>query len=150
MKRITKLLISLVTPLLLSSIVFANPIAVPICVEEPTLKNRLAWNVSPNGLLNVSFDLNGDGKPDYHTLRVILNHYESHKNLYKIRNENSENRVFSVNYSSVNYYYFTAKKPLFYAFDVDGDGNWDLIYKDILEDGVNGNEVIHESPSKMF
>ncbi len=150
MKRITKILILIVTSLLLSATVFAKPTAVPICVEEPTLDNRFGWNVSPNGLLTVSFDLNGDGKSDYHTLRVILRHYESHNNIYKIRDENLENLVFFVNRYPSNYYYFTGKKPMFYAFDVDGDGNWDMIYKDVLEDGVNGNEVFHGSPSKMF
>ena len=41
-------------------------------------------------------------------------------------------------------------QPLFYSFDVDEDGTWDIMYKDIPEDSVNGNEVFYESPSGMF
>jgi hypothetical protein len=41
-------------------------------------------------------------------------------------------------------------EPLFYAVDVNEDGLWDLIYKDVFEDGVNGDEVFYESPSGMF
>jgi len=41
-------------------------------------------------------------------------------------------------------------QPLFYSFDVDEDGTWDIMYKDISKDSVNGNEVFYESPSGMF
>ncbi len=150
MKRITKLLILASMTFLFSSTTFANSLTIPVCVKEPIMGKRLSWNVSPNGLLNVSFDLNGDGISDYHTVRVILRHYESGKSLHKIKNENSDNLIFFVKNTSSNYYYFTAKQPLFYAFDVDGDGFWDLTYKDVLEDGVNGNEIFHDSPSGMF
>ena len=39
--------------------------------------------------------------------------------------------------------------PLFYAIDVNEDGVWDILYKDVLRDGVNGNEEFYDSPSGM-
>lgn len=32
-------------------------------------------------------------------------------------------------------------QPLFYAQDANEDGNWEMVFKDIAEDGINGNEV---------
>ena len=40
--------------------------------------------------------------------------------------------------------------PLFYAIDVNEDGAWDILYRDVLRDGVNGNEEFYDSPSGMF
>lgn len=31
-------------------------------------------------------------------------------------------------------------QPLFYGTDVDEDGAWEIVFKDIQEDGINGNE----------
>jgi len=30
--------------------------------------------------------------------------------------------------------------PLFYARDANEDGSWEIVFKDISEDGINGNE----------
>jgi len=38
------------------------------------------------------------------------------------------------------YYYIASTSPLFYAIDVNEDGTWDAMYKDVSRDGVNGNE----------
>jgi hypothetical protein len=58
--------------------------------------------------------------------------------------------VLYVGAGPVRYYYIAAKYPLMYAADVNEDGVWDLIYKDVNEDGVNGNETFYDSPSEMF
>jgi len=41
-------------------------------------------------------------------------------------------------------------EPLFYAVDVNEDGKWDLIYQDVMQDGVNGNETFYDCPSGML
>ena len=56
----------------------------------------------------------------------------------------------NVNYGPANQIYMISQKALFYAFDFNEDGIWDLMYKDIEEDGVNGNETFYASPSSMF
>ncbi|NIQ00544.1 MAG: hypothetical protein GWM98_09230 [Nitrospinaceae bacterium] len=53
-------------------------------------------------------------------------------------------------YTADRYYYIVDPKPLFYAIDLNEDGVWDLIYKDVAADGVNGNEGFYASPSGMF
>ena len=48
------------------------------------------------------------------------------------------------------YYYIVSAGPLFYAINVNEDGAWDILYKDVLRDGVNGNEEFYDNPSGMF
>ena len=63
------------------------------------------------------------------------------------KKNNSGRLVFTVNYTESSYYYIAVKEPTLYALDVDQDGSWDVIYKDPMEDGVNGNESLHyQSP----
>ena len=58
--------------------------------------------------------------------------------------------MFFVNYQANRFVYIVSPKPLFYAIDRNEDGHWDLMYKDALEDGVNGNEQFYDSPSGMY
>ncbi len=122
----------------------------PTCVDEPQLATQLEWQISSNGLLEIRYDLNGDGIADFSTMRVVAFHYQSENSAARVHRENPERLVFFVNYGADSHYYLAVGMPMFYLFDVNQDGVSDLIYKDALEDGVNGNEVYYDSPSGMF
>ena len=44
-------------------------------------------------------------------------------------------------------FYVGQLYPLFYAYDFNEDGHFDLLFQDVFEDGVNGNERYYDSPS---
>ena len=87
---------------------------------------------------------------DFHTLRVVITSYFSKDPVADIALNYPENHIFFINYETSHYYYVAVQKPLFYALDIDEDGQWDLMYRDIEEDGVNGNEIFYDSPSGKF
>ncbi|NIS83764.1 MAG: hypothetical protein GWN88_00915 [Nitrospinaceae bacterium] len=122
----------------------------PLPLTEPELKTSCGWNLKSNGLLYINYDLNGNGKPDYYTVHFVLKAYLSSEPVKNIRDYYPGAPVFYVNYGPANQVYVISRKALFYVFDVDEDGIWDLMYKDIQEDGVNGNETYYGSPSNMF
>jgi len=117
---------------------------------DPPLKNKVSWNLESNGLLYVSFDLDHNGRADYHTVHFVLKTYLASEPLKQLSGFYNGTPVFYVNYGPANKIYVISSKALFYAFDVNEDGTWDLMYKDANEDGVNGNEIFYESPSNMF
>jgi len=117
---------------------------------EPTMAARYGWNVDPNGMLTVGYDLNHNGRPDFFTVRIVLDKYISTDPIETVGRTNPSHPVFRVDYGADGFYYVAARYPLFYAVDVNEDGLWDVLYKDVLEDGVNGNEVFYESPSGGF
>ena len=117
---------------------------------DPPLKNHIGWNLKGNGLLYISYDLNGNGRADYHTLHFILKAYLTSEPVRHIPGYNGGAPVFFVRYGRAHQVYVISRKALFYAIDFDEDGNWDLMYKDIQEDGVNGNEMYYDSPSNMY
>ena len=46
-------------------------------VAEPDIKTCVSWDVIHSGLLQLSYDLNGNKNPDYFTLRVIVSSFYS-------------------------------------------------------------------------
>lgn len=111
----------------------------------------ITWDINPAGMLVVGYDTNGNGKADFYTLRRVLVSFPSERGIADVAQNFPDCPVFvSGGESSEAFYYIVAKYPLFYAIDLDGDGVWDLVYKDVAEDGVNGNEVFYDSPSGMF
>ena len=122
----------------------------PYLVVEPDMGSRLMWDINPAGLLVVGYDLYGDGKAGYYTLRPVIASFYSTQDITSIAQSFPGCPIFVVGYSEDVFYYIVAEHPLFYAIDLDGDGVWDLMYKDVSEDGVNGNEVFYDSPSGMF
>lgn len=122
----------------------------PVCIEEPPLVSQVNWDITPTGLLVVSYDISGNGKADFHTLRVIVRNYRSDNGINRMKQNYPNKKIFFVSYAADHHYYIAAKMPLFYGFDVDENGHWDLLYKDVSEDGVNGNERFYESPSGLF
>lgn len=119
-------------------------------VPEPPLDTRLGWTLAPNGLLYVSYDLDGNHRADFIALRSIITSYYSSRSLSEIVSNHKKNLVFHVDNPTDRYYYIVSSKPLFYAIDVNEDGVWDILYKDVSQDGVNGNEEFYDSPSGMF
>ena len=124
--------------------------SLPYLVIEPALETQTVWNMLPNGMLFVGYDRDNTGKPDFFTLRVVERSYFSKDPARWVAGNCPDNIVFFVDYDTERFFYIAAKLPLFYAIDVNEDGSWDLMYKDVSEDGVNGNEKFYESPSGMF
>lgn len=122
----------------------------PYLVVEPDITSRTMWDINSAGLLVVGYDLNGDGKADYYTLRPVIASFYSAQHITVITRSFPNCPIFTVGYSGDAYYYVVAEHPLLYAIDLNGDDVWDLIYKDVLADGVNGNEKFYDSPSGMF
>ena len=122
----------------------------PNLIEEPPLSMHMTWNQHNNGMIFVGFDTDQNGEIDFYTLRVVVFSCFSKESLSDFSLNYPENHIFFITYETSHYYYVTVQKPIFYAFDVDEDGQYDLIYKDPTEDGVNGNEVFYDSPSGKF
>lgn len=122
----------------------------PYLVEEPALESRVDWDLMPSGLFLVGYDLNGDGRAGYFTLRPVIASFYSSKGIAFVRQSYPGSPVFDVQYGTDTFYYVVGEHPLMYAVDVDGDGIWDLVYKDVAQDGINGNETFYDSPSGMF
>ena len=119
-------------------------------LADPPLNSNIGWNLSGNGLLDLSYDLDHNGRADYHTVHFVLKAYLTSEPLKSLPDYYHGAPIFYVNYGSANQIYVISRKALFYAFDINEDGTWDLMYKDVREDGVNGNEKFYESPSGMF
>lgn len=68
-----------------------------------------------NGLIETLYDENQDGIPDRYTLTGL--------------DRKSQPRP----------------HPLFYGIDENQDGEWEAVYADPQEDGINGNETIYQS-----
>ncbi len=128
----------------------SDTLGTPQPVPEPQFHTTTGWDLTPTGMLIVGYDLNGNGRPDYFTLRIVVRSYFSVDSVQTTVENCPKNVVFFVNYGADRYFYITDHKPLFYVFDEDEDGHWDLIYKDVLTDGVNGNEAFYDSPSRRY
>lgn len=118
---------------------------------EPPLNSLIDWDIYPNGMLVVSYDITKNGRPDYFTLRIISATIITRESVKTVAKNNVGNVVFSAyTGGKVRVVYITARYPHFYAIDANEDGVWDVIYKDVLQDGVNGNEVFYDSPSETY
>lgn len=118
---------------------------------EPPLNSQLSWDVYPNGMLVVTYDLDQNGRADYFTLRVIAATFVTTDSARAVARNNADRLVFAVNPGAeINTFYVTQRHPLLYAIDANEDGLWDVIYKDVSEDGVNGNEQFYDSPSGIY
>jgi len=109
---------------------------------QPALNTQIGWDLKPNGLLCVSYDLNHNGKADYFTVHFVIKSYFAEELLVSLPQYYGSNPIFYVDYGSARYIYVASEMPLYYAIDINEDGLWDLIYIDSMEDGVNGNEKL--------
>lgn len=147
MKRIVFSIILIITLLSFGSPAWSGN---EILQTEPAMQTQVGWNLEPSGMLTVGYDLNHNGRTDFFTVRIVLDKYISTELIETVARYNPGQPVFRVDYGAEGFYYITARYPLFYAVDVNEDGVWDVLYKDVLEDGVNGNEVFYDSPSGWF
>lgn len=122
----------------------------PFLRVEPAIEARMEWDLTANGMLYVGFDLDANGKSEFYTVRIVEKSFASRETIFEVGANFPRNIIFFVNQGSYTFYYIASSHPVFYAADVNEDGMWDLIYKDALEDGVNGNETFYDSPSGMF
>ncbi len=113
---------------------------------QPALNTLMSWDLKPNGLLCVSYDLNHNGKADYFTVHYVLKSYLTEELLVTIFQYYEGAPIFYVDYGRARYIYVVSEMPLYYAVDINEDSLWDLIYIDTLEDGVNGNEKLYQGP----
>ena len=144
MKRIV-----LSIPLMIVLLFFVSPVwaETEMLKAEPTMKSRYGWNLESNGMLMVGYDLNHNGRPDFFTVRIVLDKYISTETIETVARTHPGHPVFRVDYGTEGFYYIAWPYPLFYAVDTNEDGVWDVLYKDVLEDGVNGNEEFYNTPS---
>ena len=144
MKRFVAIITMLAALWLVGSPAWSNP---DLLQAEPAMTTQSGWNLESNGMLTVGYDLNHNGRPDFFTVRIVLDKYITTEPIETVAAYNPGHPVFRVDYGVEGFYYITSRYPLFYAVDVNEDGHWDVMYKDVLEDGVNGNEVFFDSPS---
>ncbi len=144
MKRIVFSIILMITLLTFGSPAWAGN---EMLRTEPAMQTQIGWNLEPSGMLTVGYDLNGNGRPDFFTVRIVLDKFISEETMATVARFNPGLPVFRVDYGEDGFYYIAARHPLFYAVDVNEDGDWDLLYRDALVDGVNGNEEFYDSPS---
>lgn len=111
---------------------------------QPALNTLVSWDLKPNGLLCISYDLNQNGKADYHTVHFVIKSYLSQESMVSIPQYYGDNPIFFVDYGTARYIYVISESPLYYAIDINEDSLWDFIYIDTMEDGVNGNEKLYD------
>lgn len=101
----------------------SDTLGTPQPVSEPQFYTTTGWDLTPTGMLIVGYDLNGNGRPDYFTLRIVVRSYFSVESVQTTVENCPENVVFFVNYGKDRYFYITDQKPLFYVFDENEDGH---------------------------
>ena len=125
----------------------------PFLKNDPQLNNSVGWNLLPNGMLFAGYDLNGNRKADFYTIRIVEKSYFSKRSLEQETGNWPGKLTLQIKHnpvSNISFFYIASRQPLLYALDLDEDGAFDLIYKDALEDNLNGNEKFYDSPSDMF
>ncbi len=55
----------------------SDTLGTPQPVPEPQFHTTTGWDITPTGMLIVGYDLNGNGRPDYFTLRIVVRSYFS-------------------------------------------------------------------------
>jgi hypothetical protein len=122
----------------------------PSLTREPAVFTSMGWDLTPAGMLINGYDLDRDSLPDYFTLRIVTKSYLSEESVFAVVANSPDHLVYFVDYDTARYFYIAAKHPLFYAIDANEDGHWDAMFRDVSEDGVNGNEEFYDSPSGKF
>jgi hypothetical protein len=110
-------------------------------------KQFIDWYILSNGMIQFNFDLDLDGKVDYYTLRRLK---PSGQGMAHTQAE-AEIEASGFPHSLFIYYFdggvnswrwFALEKyPLFYSYH-------GILYKDMEEDNINGNETIYENSLK--
>lgn len=87
--------------------------AEPVKITAPLKSDECGVKYLANGLIETHYDTDHDGKADRYTLTRTGRGGKPWPH------------------------------PLFYGVDADGDGRWEIVYRDAAEDGVNGDEDIY-------
>ena len=141
--------LNLTTFILIIFLTGTPALAQPWALEpEPPLHTQVQWTLNANGLLIVGYDLDLNGTADLYTVRSIHRSYSSDQPDRFFDRFYEGRPVFYSGDGAVRYVYITSRHPLLYARDINEDGVWEWVYQDVMEDGVNGNEKLYNSPSE--
>ena len=99
-------------------------------------------------MLTLDFQGDQNGTADFYTVRSIHRSYNSDRSDRFFDRFYEGRPVFYSGNGPVRHVYITTQHPLFYGLDANEDGVWEWVYQDVMEDGINGNESIYNSPSE--
>ena len=125
----------------------------PAIPEEPGPNDPsyIGWNtVYSLPLIRVDYDLDNDGKVDFSVVRVVERMFYYDELSADLVNEIGNTYYYAKVFPRMDAVYVTNPNGLFYYIDLDEDGKYDIMWEDREEDGLNGNEILYESPSGMF
>lgn len=126
---------------------------IPAIPAEPGPDDQryMGWDtVYSLPLIRADYDLDKDGRTDYSVVRVVLRAFYYDDLSVDTVNEIGNKYYYARVFPRMDMVYVTGHCGFFYYLDLDQDGRYDLIWKDMDEDGLNGNEEIYDSPSGMF
>lgn len=125
----------------------------PAIPEEPGPNDPsyIGWNtVYSLPLIKVDYDLDNDGKVDYSVVRMVIRAFYYDELSVDTVNEIGNTYYYAKVFPRMDMVYVTQHCGLFYYIDLDEDGKYDIMWEDREEDGLNGNEILYDSPSGMF
>ncbi len=126
---------------------------IPAIPEEPGPNDPsyTGWNtVYSLPLIKVDYDLDNDGKVDFSVARMVLRAFYYDEFSVDSVNEIGNTYYYAKVFPRMDMVYVTNANGLFYYIDLDEDGKCDIMWEDREEDGLNGNEILYDSPSGMF
>lgn len=117
----------------------------------PNDPSYTGWNtVYSLPLIRVDYDLDNDGKVDYSVVRTVIRMFYYDELSADLVNEIGNTYYYAKVFPRMDAVYVTNPNGLFYYIDLDEDGKYDIMWEDREEDGLNGNEILYDSPSGMF
>lgn len=125
----------------------------PAIPEEPGLNDPtyIGWNtVYSLPLIKIDYDLDNDGKVDYSVVKMVIRSFYYDEFSVDTVNEIGNEYYFAEVFPNLDAVYVVKPHALFYYIDLDEDGRYDIMWEDKEEDGLNGNEILYDSPSGMF
>ncbi|MEK6576544.1 MAG: hypothetical protein AAB014_03190, partial [Nitrospirota bacterium] len=126
---------------------------IPAIPEEPGPNDPsyTGWDtVYSLPLIKVDYDLDNDGKVDFSVVRTVIRMFYYDELSVDLVNEIGNTYYYAKVFPRMDAVYVTNPNGLFYYIDLDEDGKCDIMWEDREEDGLNGNEILYDSPSGMF
>ena len=124
---------------------FAYKVDDPKIPKEPGWKDSSyrGWELmSIPGLILTYYDLDSNGELDYMVIRKVLRKVDAEKTTMEEAIAIAKTDHVSV-YFSHPVIYFAGKYPLYYCIGLDHRLNCKIMWVDISEDGLNGNESLY-------
>lgn len=125
----------------------------PAVPKEPGINDPscIGWNtVFSLPLIKIDYDLDNDGKIDYSVAKNVIRTFYYDEFSVDTVNEIGLEYYFALVFPKIDAVYVTNPHGFFYYIDLDEDGKYDIMWEDREEDGLNGNEILYDSPSGMF